>query len=90
MSRFSLLSAGLLAAHALAQGFSYADPNSGMTLQSYQDSDTGCQFGIALPETPDRDFIGQIVGGIPTLSFMFGLSNPRQDCPVHQRYMGWP
>ena len=61
MTRFSHLSSLLFAVGAVAQSTAYTDPNSGITFQSYQDSDTGCQFGLALPETADTDFIGQIV-----------------------------
>lgn len=62
MARFSLLSSLLLAVGAVAQqSTSYTDPKSGITFDSYKDSDTGCQFGIAMPENPDKDFIAQIV-----------------------------
>lgn len=61
MSLFSLFSL-IFAVGAAAQATSFTDLNTGITFQSYQDSDTECRFGIALPETPKKDFIGQIVG----------------------------
>lgn len=60
MARFSLLSL-IFAVGAAAQATSFTDSNTGITFQSYQDSDTECRFGIALPETLETDFIGQIV-----------------------------
>jgi cellobiose dehydrogenase (acceptor) len=44
-----------------AQSVSYNDPNTGIDFMSYYDTKSGARFGIATPETLDRDFIGQIV-----------------------------
>lgn len=61
MARFSLLTASLFALRVVAQGFASVDSKSGISFQTYQDSKTSVQFGVALPDTPDKDFIGQIV-----------------------------
>jgi cellobiose dehydrogenase (acceptor) len=39
----------------------YTDPNTGIDFQTYYDSGTGYSFGMALPENPTTDFIGQMV-----------------------------
>jgi len=61
MVRFNLFSSALFAVTALAQTIAYTDSNSGISFQSWSDPTTGCQFGMALPMTPEKDFIGQIV-----------------------------
>ncbi|KAI1841047.1 hypothetical protein JX265_009398 [Neoarthrinium moseri] len=39
----------------------YTDRNTGIDFQQYVDTDIGYSFGIALPENPTTDFIGQMV-----------------------------
>ncbi|GKT52248.1 cellobiose dehydrogenase [Colletotrichum spaethianum] len=56
----SLLTTGLLAAAATAQQTSsYVDAASGITFQRYAET-SGFSFGVALPSTVGKDFIGQI------------------------------
>ncbi|KAK1999500.1 GMC oxidoreductase [Colletotrichum falcatum] len=56
----SILFTGLLAAAAAAQQTSsYIDAASGITFQRYSDT-SGFAFGVALPTTVGKDFIGQI------------------------------
>jgi cellobiose dehydrogenase (acceptor) len=67
MFRSFILSSALLAMRATAQltASPYVDADTGITFNTYQHT-TGYSFGIALPETPTTDFIGQIkapIGG---------------------------
>ncbi|KAK2008705.1 GMC oxidoreductase [Colletotrichum eremochloae] len=56
----SLLATGILAAAAAAQQTpSYVDAASGITFQRHSET-SGFAFGIALPTTVGKDFIGQI------------------------------
>jgi hypothetical protein len=48
------------AAGVYAQSTAYTDANTGIDFQQYADT-TGVSFGIAIPETPASDFIGQMV-----------------------------
>lgn len=78
MSRSLFLSSALLALRAVAQTSSpYTDANSGISFNGYQHS-SGYTFGIALPETPTTDFIGQIVAPVGSTggwaSFAMGQS----------------
>ena len=51
------------AAGALAQSSStYFDDSTGITFQSYLDSNIGISYGVALPVDTSNDVIGQIVG----------------------------
>ncbi|KAF4456326.1 cellobiose dehydrogenase [Fusarium albosuccineum] len=49
----------LLAGLAQAQSTAYTDDNTGITFQSWTDPKSNFTFGIALPENPTTDFIGQ-------------------------------
>ncbi|TVY38146.1 Cellobiose dehydrogenase [Lachnellula subtilissima] len=49
-----------LVAGTYAQSSAYTDANTGITFQRYLDTE-GVSFGIAIPETPASDFIGQMV-----------------------------
>lgn len=53
----------MMALGAAAQGSTgpYVEPKTGITFQTYIDP-TGLAFGIALPETPSRDFVGLLAG----------------------------
>lgn len=58
----SIALAGLARTVAAVSGTTaYTDSNTGIEFQQYADSDTGFSFGIALPENPSTDFIGQLV-----------------------------
>jgi cellobiose dehydrogenase (acceptor) len=60
MARSILLSSALFALKAVAQSATpYTDAKTGITFNGYQDA-SGYTFGIALPETPGKDFIAQI------------------------------
>ncbi|KAF6838513.1 linoleate diol synthase [Colletotrichum musicola] len=60
----SLITTGLLALAATAQQTtSYVDAATEITFQRYADK-SGFAFGIALPSTPGKDFIGQITAPI--------------------------
>jgi cellobiose dehydrogenase (acceptor) len=60
MARSILLSSALFAFKAIAQSATpYTDAKTGITFNGYQDA-SGYTFGIALPETPGKDFIAQI------------------------------
>lgn len=64
-----------LAGSAVAQGLTttpYSDPNTGIDFQSYQS--TGYSFGIALPETVESDFIGQLVVPLTSTGEWGGVS----------------
>lgn len=55
-----------LTCQALAQSYTssaYTDPNTGIDFQRYVENTqtTGYSWGIALPQTPTTDFIGQLV-----------------------------
>ncbi|KAK1569690.1 GMC oxidoreductase [Colletotrichum navitas] len=72
----SLLSAGLLAAAAAAQQTSsYVDAASGITLQRHSET-SGFSFGIALPTTVGKDFIGQISAPVSTGWAAVSLGGP--------------
>lgn len=59
MARYSFLSAILLALRAAAQSStSYTDPSTGIDFVGYKASNY--TFGLALPENPTTDFIGQL------------------------------
>lgn len=62
MSFKSLLSLGAVALSSVvkAQSSSYIDPDTKITFQRHTDATSGLSFGLALPETPAGDFIGQI------------------------------
>lgn len=58
---FSSLLSCFLATSAIAQTFTpYTEPKSGITVNAFQSS--SYTFGIALPPTPQSDFIGVVVG----------------------------
>ncbi|KAL5114597.1 hypothetical protein ACEQ8H_007502 [Pleosporales sp. CAS-2024a] len=60
MARSLILSSALFALQATAQSAApYTDAKTGITFTGYRDA-TGYTFGIALPETPGKDFIAQI------------------------------
>jgi cellobiose dehydrogenase (acceptor) len=62
MARIAFVSVLALAAGAAAQtAQTFDDPMTGITFQAFQDNSTGYRFGIALPENPTTDFIGQLV-----------------------------
>ncbi|EFQ36273.1 GMC oxidoreductase [Colletotrichum graminicola] len=72
----SLLSAGLLAAAAAAQQTSsYVDAASGITFQRHSET-SGFAFGIALPTTVGKDFIGQISAPVSTGWASVSLGGP--------------
>ncbi|KAK8237049.1 hypothetical protein HDK77DRAFT_306444 [Phyllosticta capitalensis] len=54
----------------------HTDAKTSIDFQQFTDSDSGFQFGVALPKTPGKDFIGQIVapgtgwGGVSLTSSM--------------------
>lgn len=52
-----------LAAVASAAALNYTDSNTGISFSGYTDGD-GFTFGMALPESPSTDYIGQIVGPV--------------------------
>ncbi|KAI9689888.1 MAG: hypothetical protein M1822_009770 [Bathelium mastoideum] len=61
MARSTFFSLLALATGTFAQTTtSFADPMTGITFQAFTDSTTGYRFGIALPENPTTDFIGQL------------------------------
>lgn len=49
---------------ACAQSAAYTDGHSGITFQGHQDSDTGFQFGMTLPEKVGTDFVGNMVSRV--------------------------
>ncbi|KAF2147058.1 uncharacterized protein K452DRAFT_214995, partial [Aplosporella prunicola CBS 121167] len=49
------------AASAALTTTAYTDSTTGISFQQYTDSASGFKFGMALPETPGKDFIGQII-----------------------------
>ncbi|KAF7947678.1 hypothetical protein EAE96_008758 [Botrytis aclada] len=59
----------------------YTDANTGIEFQQYSDTSIGYSFGIAVPETPTADFIGQLVvpltsgAGWGALSMGAGMTN---------------
>lgn len=57
--RLSLSLLGL----AIGVSATFIDPNTGITFENYVDP-KGYSFGIALPETPTTDFIGQLVSSL--------------------------
>lgn len=60
MARSIILSSALFALKAVAQSATpYTDAKTGITFNGYQDA-SGYTLGIALPETPGKDFIAQI------------------------------
>ncbi|KAF1948143.1 FAD/NAD(P)-binding domain-containing protein [Byssothecium circinans] len=64
MTRSFFLSSALLAVQAAAQSATpYTDAKSGIKFNGYKQP-SGFTLGIALPETPGSDFIGQIVAPI--------------------------
>ncbi|ORX92935.1 hypothetical protein BCR34DRAFT_629431 [Clohesyomyces aquaticus] len=74
MVRSLLLSTALLALRATAQSASpFTDDKTGITFNGYQDA-SGYRFGLALPETPGADFIGQIVGPVNSTGGWAGIS----------------
>jgi hypothetical protein len=56
----SVIGALAFAAGVCAQSTTYTDANTGIDFQQYVDT-AGVSFGIAIPETPASDFIGQMV-----------------------------
>ncbi|KAF2193911.1 hypothetical protein K469DRAFT_744689 [Zopfia rhizophila CBS 207.26] len=74
MVRSFFLSTILLAFRAVAQTASpYTDDKSGITFTGFQDV-SGFRFGIALPENPTTDFIGQIVCPVNSTGGWAGVS----------------
>lgn len=64
--RSAILSSAALAglartAAAATVASAYTDPNTGIDFQTYFASDVEYSFGLALPETIETDFIGQMV-----------------------------
>lgn len=49
------------AARAATSTTEYTDSTTGITFQRWEDATTGFSFGVALPEDPAEDLIGQIV-----------------------------
>lgn len=68
-------------AGAYAQTSSYTDANTGITFEGYQDM-TGFLFGLAVPEDPVSDFIGQIVGHPNTSHNECDTNTIRLGCPI--------
>lgn len=68
---------------------SYTDPNTGIDFQTYWASDVDYSFGLALPETIESDFIGQMVvpltdsAGWGGVSLGGGMLN-------HVLFVAWP
>ncbi|GME43027.1 Cellobiose dehydrogenase [Neofusicoccum parvum] len=60
-STFAAVAALAGAASAATTTSAYTDSTTGITFQRWVDEDTGFAFGMALPESPEKDFIGQIV-----------------------------
>jgi hypothetical protein len=56
----SVINSLAFAVGVYAQSTAYTDANTGIDFQRYADT-TGVSFGIAVPETPASDFIGQMV-----------------------------
>ncbi|KUI55306.1 Cellobiose dehydrogenase [Cytospora mali] len=71
--------AGTAAAASVASA--YTDPNTGIDFQTYFSSSVDYSFGLALPETVESDFIGQLVvpltdsAGWGGVSFGSGMLN---------------
>jgi cellobiose dehydrogenase (acceptor) len=60
MARSFILSSALFALRAAAQSATpYTDAKTGITFNGYV-GPSGYTFGIALPETPSKDFIAQV------------------------------
>ncbi|KAM0495838.1 hypothetical protein ACHAP8_007745 [Fusarium lateritium] len=64
--RFSTLlsSAALMFQAVSAASEEYKDADTGITFQQFVDKTSKFSFGIAMPETPSTDFIGQIIAPI--------------------------
>ncbi|RGP74571.1 cellobiose dehydrogenase [Fusarium sporotrichioides] len=64
--RFSTLfsSAALMFQAVSAASEEYKDADTGITFQQFVDKSSKFTFGIAMPETPSTDFIGQIIAPI--------------------------
>ena len=61
MARSTFVSLLALAAGAFSQTTTtFVDPMTDITFQAFTDPTTGYRFGIALPENPTTDFIGQL------------------------------
>lgn len=74
MARTFVFTVALLALRATAQNASpFTDEKTGIRFNGYQDA-SGYRFGLALPETPGTDFIGQIVAPVNSTGGWAGVS----------------
>lgn len=78
-----------LACTALAAAGPYTDPNTGITFETYLDSDLSFSFGMVLPETIGTDFIGQVVVPLTNGEGWGGISLGG-DMTKHLLFVAWP
>ncbi|TGO68538.1 hypothetical protein BOTNAR_0023g00170 [Botryotinia narcissicola] len=76
----ALIGLAQIASAATTTG-AYTDANTGIEFQQYSDTSIGFSFGIAVPQSPTADFIGQLVvpltsgAGWGALSMGAGMTN---------------
>jgi cellobiose dehydrogenase (acceptor) len=73
MTRSFFLSSALLVAAAAQSASPYTDDKTGIIFNGFQHA-SGFRFGIALPESPTTDFIGQLVGPVNSSGGWVGAS----------------
>ncbi|KAF2463794.1 FAD/NAD(P)-binding domain-containing protein [Lindgomyces ingoldianus] len=89
MARSVLLSGALLVLHVTAQTASpFTDDKTGITFNGFQHY-SGYRFGLALPENPSTDFIGQIVGPVNSTGGWAGVSMA-SSMTDHLLIVAWP
>jgi cellobiose dehydrogenase (acceptor) len=86
---FTSVMTGMLALSslAIAQSTSYVDEATKITFQQWTDKTSGFAFGMALPEKPGKDFIGQISAPITD-----GYAGVSLAATMNNRYLvvAWP
>lgn len=78
--KLSSITLPAVAIGAYAQSVAYSDPATGITFQQHVDPATGYTFGLAVPEDPTTDFIGQLVS-LTSKIFRLELKSSRSSLP---------
>lgn len=91
MARSFIISTALFALRSVAQSSSpFTDDKTGITFNGYTHPTTGYRLGLALPENPTTDFIGQIVAPINSTGGGWAGFSMGQSMTGNLLVVAWP